>query len=130
MADYTNTLNLAQERDEVCSSFGIKISPNAQVVQVARNAGFMSLFIDLEHAWLTLAEASNLCNVGHLCGITPFVRVPHQCGAGFVQRVLDGGAMGVIFPHIHSAGASFLFCGGDALTWMKYGSEGTDILTS
>jgi 2-keto-3-deoxy-L-rhamnonate aldolase RhmA len=51
-----------------------------------------------------VAEAANLCHVGLLAGITPFVRVPHQCGNGFVQRVLDGGAMGVIFPHVESAG--------------------------
>ena len=106
MTSYTNALSDSATRDQVCTAFGIKISPNAQVVQLAKNAGFRSLFIDLEHGWLTLAEASNLCNIGHLSGITPFVRVPHQCGTGFVQRVLDGGAMGVIFPHIHSSGMS------------------------
>ncbi|UPK94286.1 hypothetical protein LCI18_005221 [Fusarium solani-melongenae] len=100
---YTNNLLRCVIRKEVCKSFGIKLSTSPQIVQIARHAGFDSLFIDLEHAWLTLAEASNLCNVGHLAGITPFVRVPHQCGNGFVQRVLDGGAMGVIFPHIESA---------------------------
>ncbi|KAK7403506.1 hypothetical protein QQX98_010736 [Neonectria punicea] len=100
---YSNNLLRCITSRQVCKSFGIKVSPNAQIVQVARHAGYDSLFIDLEHAWLTLAEASNLCNVGHLAGITPFVRVPHQCGNGFVQRVLDGGAMGVIFPHIQNA---------------------------
>ncbi|VUC37097.1 unnamed protein product [Clonostachys rosea] len=101
--NFNNNLESCVASGQLCSSFGIKISSNAQVVQMARNAGFDSLFIDLEHGWLTLAEASNLCSVGHLSGITPFVRVPHQCGNGFVQRVLDGGAMGVVFPHIHNA---------------------------
>ena len=101
---YANNLETCTASEQLCKAFGIKISPNAQVVQIARNAGFDSLFIDLEHAWLTPGEASNLCNVGHLCGITPFVRVPHQCGNGYVHRVLDGGAMGIIFPHIHNAG--------------------------
>ncbi|KAH7151733.1 Pyruvate/Phosphoenolpyruvate kinase-like domain-containing protein [Dactylonectria estremocensis] len=100
---YSNSLLKCIASGQVCKSFGIKVSPNAQIAQVAKHAGFDSLFIDLEHAWLTLAEASNLCNVGHLSGITPFVRVPHQCGNGFVQRVLDGGAMGVVFPHIQNA---------------------------
>jgi 2-keto-3-deoxy-L-rhamnonate aldolase RhmA len=99
-----NNLSTSVSQNELCTAFGIKISPNAQVVQIARNAGFKSLFIDLEHGWLTLAEASNLCNVGNLCGITPFVRIPYECGTGFVQRVLDGGAMGVIFPHVNGAG--------------------------
>lgn len=78
------------------------------VVQVARAAGFDALFVDLEHSTLSLDEASRLCTAGLLAGITPFVRVPHQCGNGFVQRVLDGGAMGVIFPHISSRGMPVL----------------------
>lgn len=101
---YPNNLQTCVSSNKVCTAFGVKISTNAQVVQIAANTGFDSLFIDLEHSSLTLPEASNLCNVGHLAGITPFVRVPHQCGNGFVQRVLDGGAMGIIFPHVHNAG--------------------------
>ena len=118
----TNNLTAKDQSNELCKAFGIKLSTNAQVVQLAHDAGFDALWIDLEHAWLSLADASNLCNVGLLIGITPFVRVPHQCGNGFVQRVLDGGAMyearsttyrrnqlmeddrGTIFPHIHTAG--------------------------
>lgn len=88
----------------VCiKAFGIRLVSNPQVVQLAKNAGFDSLFIDLEHSALSIGEASTLCSAGIMAGITPFVRVPYQCGNGFVQRVLDGGAMGVVFPHIHSA---------------------------
>lgn len=81
---------------------------NTQVVQFAKNAGFDSIFIELEHSSLTIDNANALCLVGLLSKITPFVRVPHQCGNGFVQRILDGGAMGVIFPHIQTAGMSEL----------------------
>lgn len=76
---------------------------NPLVVQLAKNAGFDALFIDLEHSTLSLSDASAIACAGLLSGITPFVRVPYQCGMGFVQQVLDGGAMGVIFPHIHNA---------------------------
>jgi 2-keto-3-deoxy-L-rhamnonate aldolase RhmA len=105
---FTNPLSTRTSPNDLITAFGIKISPNPQVVQIARNAGFKSLFIDLEHGWLSLAEASNLCNTGLLSGITPFVRVPYECGTGFVQRVLDGGAMGVVFPHVNGAGTSHL----------------------
>lgn len=104
MASFTNNLQTCNAAGKLCKAFGIKISNNPQIVFLAKNGGFDCLFIDLEHAHLTLGEASNLCIAALLGGITPFVRVPHQCGNGFVQRVLDGGAMGVIFPHIHSAG--------------------------
>lgn len=101
---HANNLLQAASANMLCKAFGIKISPHTHVVQLAKNAGFDSLFIDLEHAWLSLEQTTALCHVGLLAGISPFVRVPHKCGNGFVQRVLDGGAMGVIFPHIHSAG--------------------------
>lgn len=75
---------------------------NPAVVQLAHNGGFDALFIDLEHSSLSLDDASQHCVAALPLGITPFVRVPYQCGFGFVQRVLDGGAMGVVFPHIHN----------------------------
>lgn len=73
------------------------------MVQIARNAGFDALFIDLEHSTLSIADASAIACAGLLSGITPFARVPYQCGMGFVQQLLDAGAMGIIFPHIHTA---------------------------
>jgi len=55
---------------------------------------------------MTIKDANQLCITANSAGITPFVRVPHQCGNGFVQRVLDVGAMGIIVPHIHTVGRS------------------------
>src|ERR1700761_3905600 len=104
MTSFQNNLHSQYASDLLCKAFSIKISSNVQVVLLARNAGFDALFIDLEHGWLSLSEASTLCITGLLAGVTPFVRVPHRCGDGFIQRVLDGGAMGIVFPHIHSAG--------------------------
>ena len=81
-------------------AFGVKLVPSPAVVQMAQKAGFDALFIDLEHSTLSINDASLLCTTALLAGVTPFVRVPYQCGDGLVQRVLDGGAMGVIFPHV------------------------------
>jgi len=71
---------------------------------MAAAAGFDALFIDLEHSALSVNDASQLCTTGLLAGVTPFVRVPYQCGDGMIQRVLDGGAMGVVFPHVSTRG--------------------------
>lgn len=99
-----NNVVACMKAGKVCKLFGIRLTTNTQIVQLAKNAGFDALFIEMEHSSLSLAETSNLCMAGLQTGITPLVRVPYQCGNGFVQRVLDGGAMGVIFPHIHNAG--------------------------
>ncbi|KAK5056682.1 hypothetical protein LTR84_012214 [Exophiala bonariae] len=104
IAIYRNNLLDNLREDRVCTAFGIKIIPTGEIVQIAKQAGYGSLFIDLEHTTLTLKDASQLCITGLCAGITPFVRVPHECGSGFIQRVLDGGAMGIIVPHILGVG--------------------------
>lgn len=76
------------------------------MVQLAKDCGFDALFVDLEHSTLSINDASNICIVCLHLGVTPFVRVPYQCGNGFVQKVMDGGAMGIVFPHIHGRGES------------------------
>ncbi|KAM0123523.1 hypothetical protein ACHAPC_010983 [Botrytis cinerea] len=84
----------------LCKALGVRMVTNPLIVALARNAGFDCLFIDLEHSSLSLAEASAISYTATLTGIMPLVRLPWQCGSGYVQQVLDGGAMGVIFPHI------------------------------
>ncbi|CAK7207720.1 hypothetical protein SEUCBS139899_010531 [Sporothrix eucalyptigena] len=116
---YANNLVLRAGAHKLCKAFGIKISSHVQIVQVAANAGYDALFIDMEHGWMSIGQVQNLCSVALLAGITPFVRVPHQCGNGFVQRVLDGGAMGIVFPHIHSAQDAK-----DAVAICRYPPEG------
>jgi 2-keto-3-deoxy-L-rhamnonate aldolase RhmA len=98
-----NLISLAAQ-GKICTAFGIKIIPGGEIVQIAKSAGYDSLFIDLEHTTLTIRDAGQLCIAANSAGITPFVRVPHECGLGFMQRVLDGGAMGIIVPHIHTVG--------------------------
>lgn len=82
----------------------LKLVPTPQSVLAAKAGGFDSLLIDLEHTTLSLTDASVLCMTGLAAGVTPFVRVPYQCGDGFVQRILDNGAMGVVFPHCDGIG--------------------------
>ncbi|OAL48472.1 2,4-dihydroxyhept-2-ene-1,7-dioic acid aldolase-like protein [Pyrenochaeta sp. DS3sAY3a] len=96
-----NNLLSNASQNTICTAFGIKISPDTSIVHIAKAAGYDSLFIDLEHTALTIKDANQLCITANSAGITPFVRVPHQCGDGFIQKVLDVGAMGVIVPHIH-----------------------------
>ncbi|KAF3805668.1 hypothetical protein GCG54_00005707 [Colletotrichum gloeosporioides] len=101
---FTNSLTRLSGAGKLCTAMGIRLVTNTQVVHLAANGGFDALFIDLEHSTLSIQDASQHCIVGLQLGITPFVRVPYQCGNGFVQKVLDGGAMGVIFPHVHGRG--------------------------
>ncbi|KAG7105423.1 2-keto-3-deoxy-L-rhamnonate aldolase like protein [Verticillium longisporum] len=100
MSAYPNRLNELAAQDKVCKVFGIKVLTALETPRFVANAGFNGIFIDLEHSTLSLGTASELCVTSMTAGISPFVRVPGHVGRGFVQRVLDGGAQGVIFPHV------------------------------
>jgi hypothetical protein len=101
-----NLLTLAAG-GKICTSFGIKICRGVEIVHIAKASGYDSLFIDLEHTCMTIQDASQICITAVSAGVTPFVRVPHECGVGLIQKALDVGAMGVIIPHIHGVGMCY-----------------------
>ncbi|RMJ24546.1 HpcH/HpaI aldolase/citrate lyase family [Aspergillus sp. HF37] len=81
----------------------LRLVTNPLIVQLAKNAGFDVVWVEMEHSTYSITEASNLTNAAMMADMTPIVRVPYQCGMGYVQQVLDSGAMAVIFPHVDSA---------------------------
>lgn len=74
----------------------------ADAALIAQAAGFDAVYIDLEHAAMTLSDASNICIATSALGMTPFVRVRSPAPAD-IAGALDAGALGVIVPHIGSA---------------------------
>jgi 2-keto-3-deoxy-L-rhamnonate aldolase RhmA len=81
---------------------GIRTSRTADVVRIAREAGYHAVMIDLEHSTMPLDVAAQLCATAGDLGLTPFVRVPEQ-DYGAIGRLLDGGAQGIIAPRIDTA---------------------------
>ena len=72
------------------------------IAQVLANAGFDYFILDTEHGAFSMETVADLMLMSRLVGIAPFVRVPANT-PDYVSRVLDGGALGVIAPHIRSA---------------------------
>lgn len=87
---------------EVAISMAVRLTRTIEIVQIANNAGFDSLYIDNEHGSMTSDATGQICVASLLAGITPLVRVPNQ-SADTIARALDAGALGVIVPHIRSA---------------------------
>lgn len=81
----------------------MRLVTNPLIIQLAKNAGFEVVWVEMEHSTFSITEASMLTNAAMVAGLTPIVRVPYQCGMGYVQQVLDSGAMAVVFPHIATA---------------------------
>jgi 2-keto-3-deoxy-L-rhamnonate aldolase RhmA len=101
--DYINNMFLQKlKKNELVSSMTIRLVKGIEICQIAKTAGFDSIYIDLEHCSFSLETTSQLCISSLQIGLAPFVRVPAN-SPEWISRVMDVGAMGVIAPHIRSA---------------------------
>jgi 4-hydroxy-2-oxoheptanedioate aldolase len=89
-------------RGEVVASMTVRLVRSVEIARIAKTAGFDSLYVDVEHSSASLETTSQICIAALETGIAPFVRVP-STRPEHVSRALDGGALGVIAPHIRSA---------------------------
>ena len=89
-------------RNEVVASMTIRLVRGVEIARLARTAGFDMIYIDLEHSTMTLDMTGQICLAALNVGIAPMVRVPANTPE-YIQRVLDGGALGIIAPGIGSA---------------------------
>jgi 2-keto-3-deoxy-L-rhamnonate aldolase RhmA len=97
-----NNVKQKLERDEVVVSMTVRLVRTAEIARIARTAGFDSIYVDLEHSAFSLESCSQVCLAALEAGIAPFVRVPANT-PDYITRVLEGGALGIIAPHIGSA---------------------------
>ena len=88
-------------RDELVVSMTVKLVRTVEIAAIARTAGFDSLYIDVEHSSFSLDTTSQICMAALAVGVTPFVRVP-STAPDAISRALDGGALGIIAPHVQS----------------------------
>jgi 4-hydroxy-2-oxoheptanedioate aldolase len=89
-------------RDQVVASMTVRLVRGTEIARIASTAGFDTLYVDLEHSSFSLETCSQICTAALEAGIAPFVRVPANT-PDYIARVLEGGALGVIAPHVHSA---------------------------
>jgi 4-hydroxy-2-oxoheptanedioate aldolase len=89
-------------RNEVVASMTIRLTRGVEIARMAKTAGFDMIYIDLEHSTMTLDATGQICLAALSVGVAPMVRVPANTPE-YIQRVLDGGALGIIAPGIGSA---------------------------
>lgn len=80
----------------------VRVMRLPHIAHMAKAAGFDALYVDMEHSMVGIETTSNLCIAAWDIGVAPLVRVPSH-DAHTVSRVLDGGAAGIIVPHIETA---------------------------
>ncbi|WP_322009635.1 HpcH/HpaI aldolase family protein [Paraburkholderia sp. J12] len=83
-------------------ALGIRGSRTPDVVRWARAAGYDTIWIDMEHSALPVDSVAQMCACALDLGLMPWVRVPER-DYGTINRVLDGGALGIIVARVESA---------------------------
>jgi len=89
-------------RGELALGVGLRNARTVDIGKAMATAGFDWLFIDMEHNAMGIDIATQIAVAGQDAGITPLIRVPgfeHHLAA----RALDGGAQGIVFPHVDDA---------------------------
>jgi 2-keto-3-deoxy-L-rhamnonate aldolase RhmA len=94
--------NVAKQKlaaGELAVGFGLRSMRTVDAGRVAAACGFDWLFIDMEHGSYDVDLACQISVAALDSGVTPIPRVPgHQHFHS--ARLLDGGAMGVVVPHV------------------------------
>lgn len=89
-------------RDELVLCMGLRQARTVDIAMIAARCGFDAIYVDMEHSPISFETTSAICTAAIGAGITPLVRVPGHAGSD-ISRVLDGGAQGVIVPHVNDA---------------------------
>ena len=96
-----NALKAKLDRNELALSMIVRLVRGIEIASIARTAGLDSVYIDLEHNSYSIDTTSQICMACLAVGVTPLVRIPGHDPA-LIARVLDGGALGIIAPHVES----------------------------
>jgi 2-keto-3-deoxy-L-rhamnonate aldolase RhmA len=86
---------------ELVLCMGLRQARTVDIAMIAAACGFDSIYVDMEHSPITPETTSTICAGAIGVGITPLVRVPSH-RHDHATRALDGGALGVIVPHVNN----------------------------
>jgi len=99
----TNSMKQKLAEGELVLCMNLRLARTVDIAMVAKAGGYDALYVDMEHSPYSIDTAATICAAAIGVGITPLVRVPsHE--AHWSSRVLDGGAQGVIVPHVNNRG--------------------------
>jgi len=87
------------KHDKLVLSMSLRVGMGNSSIEVAGKLGFDYVYFDFEHGVLEVETFAQLIREARLAGLIALCRVP-GLNAAFVNRVLDAGASGVVFPHI------------------------------
>jgi 4-hydroxy-2-oxoheptanedioate aldolase len=87
------------KREELVFSMSLRVGLGNPSIEVASKLGFDYVYFDFEHGVLGIETFAKLVREASLAGLIALCRGP-GFDAAFVNRVLDAGASGIVFPHV------------------------------
>lgn len=96
----------------------VRMIRNSAVASIAARAGLDYIMLDLEHGPYSFETVDDIFKVGRSLGLGCFVRVP-DLSKGYVSRIMDAGADGVMVPMVESVEQAKLLAG-----WSKFAPLG------
>jgi 4-hydroxy-2-oxoheptanedioate aldolase len=102
MAHAINAAKARLKKNQLALGIGVRLVRNVDIIKVMKAAGFDWLFLDLEHGGMSIQTACEISVAAQDSGIAPIVRVPYG-ELAMATRVLDGGALGIVIPHVDTA---------------------------
>ena len=102
MPELNNAVLQRLAQGEPLLSLGIRNARTAEIVRIAKTAGFGLVWIDLEHSSISIDCAVQIIASAADLGLEAWVRVPER-DYGVIGRLLDGGATGIVAPRVETA---------------------------
>lgn len=108
MSEIVDRVKTRLQAGELSLCMGTRQARAPDIAMITQACGFDAFYVDMEHSTISLDAAAGLCVAGLGIGITPIVRVaghqPHDA-----SRLLDGGALGIIYPHVDTSAQAEAF---------------------
>lgn len=114
-----NRLRATLDQSAIAAGRVILFSRTPEIVRMAAAAGYDFVWLDTLHSTLSLETVGDMCAMARACGVTPLVR-PYAHSPEYVGRLLDGGAMGLIYTDVRTRAQVERF-----QSWMRYPPSGT-----
>jgi 2-keto-3-deoxy-L-rhamnonate aldolase RhmA len=89
------------KRDELVLSMSLRVGMGNPSIEVASKLGFDYVYFDFEHGVLEIETFAELVREARLTGLIALCRAL-GLDVAFVNRVLDAGTSGIVFPHIRT----------------------------
>ncbi len=123
MPEVVNHARRRMDAGGLAIGVGLRQARTVDIGPIMKSCGYDWLFIDMEHNTMTLDTAAQISVAAQAAGITPVVRV-HALALDDATRVLDGGALGVVVPHVDTPERA-----AEIADWCKYPPVGHRSIT-